>query len=151
MRWTFGNMLTRLLWGGTTLRAAEGKLLEIAVAELPPAIRTTVETQLAAYNLAQREVDGRTINFYRKANNDTRETTSMPRLQTPHAEAPLVRIKVSFDNASEPVHAVLTAVSGHVFCLTLSRAITPKDDATRASLQDSVASWRSTVVTDATA
>ena len=150
MRWTFGNMLTRLLWGGTTLRAAEGKLLEIAVAELPPAIRTTVETQLAAYNLAQREVDGRTINFYRKANNDTRGTTSMPRLQTPHAEAPLVRIKVGFDPANEPVHAVLMAVHGRVFCLTLSRAITPKDDATRASLQGSVASWRSTVVTDAT-
>jgi hypothetical protein len=150
MRWTFGTVLTRLLWGGTTLRLAERKLLDIAVAELPPAIRTTVETQLAAYNLAQREVGGRTINFYRKAMSNKRRTTSMPQLKTRQAQAPLVRIKVCFDKASEPVHAVLTAVHGRVFCLTLSRAITPNDDASRASMLDSVASWRSTVVTDAT-
>jgi len=144
-------VLTRLLWGGTTLRMAESRLLDIAVAELPPPIRTTVEAQLAAYNLAQREVGGRSINFYSKAISNARRTTTMPQLPTRQTEAPLVRIKVSFDNASEPVHAVLTAVHGRVFCLTLSRAITPKDDASSATLLDTVASWRSTVVTDATA
>jgi hypothetical protein len=96
-RWTFGNMLTRLLLGWHHL-ARGRRQASHRVAELPPAIRTTVETQLAAYNLAQREVDGRTINFYRTRRR--RGTTSMPRLQTPHAEAPLVRIKVRFDPAS---------------------------------------------------
>ena len=61
------------------------------------------------------------------------------------AEAPLVKIAATFDDGAEPVHAVLTAVGNRVFCISFSRPLTARDDATRAALVKSVHSWRSDV------
>ena len=63
VRWRFGNAFTCLVWGGVRLRDSERKLLELAVDELPEDVRRAVDAQLCAYNLAQRESDGRAINF----------------------------------------------------------------------------------------
>ena len=63
MKRAFGNTITRLLWGGTTLNPVEHQLLERLVAELPTPIRMVAEQQLYACNLVQREADGRALNF----------------------------------------------------------------------------------------
>lgn len=145
MRWSFGNAFTRLIWGGVRLRDAEMRLLELAVDELPVEIRQTVESQLAAYKLAQREVDGRAINFYPKGGKQSNDMEGLAPLPTKVEEARLVGITARFEGSADAVHAVLTAVGNRVFCLSFSRALTSKDDALSVSVVKSVASWRSNV------
>jgi len=43
----------------------EEDLLRLSLKDLPTALRSIVESHLNAYNLVQREVDGRALNFYR--------------------------------------------------------------------------------------
>ena len=62
---TFGNWITRFLRGGQNLTGAEHRLLCLLVENLPPHLRDTAERQFESYNLAQREIDGRALNFYR--------------------------------------------------------------------------------------
>jgi hypothetical protein len=57
----FGSRLSRLLGGGATLSSAEYALLDAAITALPPDLRAIVEAQFDAYNLVQREVDGRAL------------------------------------------------------------------------------------------
>ena len=113
----FGNWITRTLWGGVTLYPAEHWFLTQMVAALPEYLRITVQAQLRSYNLAQREIDGRTINLYRKP----ALLPQMPLLPMSVADAPLIRLTASADRG-EPVHATLNAVSGRVFCMALSRS-----------------------------
>ncbi len=116
--WKFGGWLARALRGGVVLAPAEQWLLQELVAALPPHLRPTVESQLRCYNLAQREVDGRAINFYARP----ASRFSAPLLPMSAAPAVLVRVKAS-SGAAEPVHATLTAVSGQVFCMAISRCV----------------------------
>jgi hypothetical protein len=145
MRWRFGNAFTRLVWGGVRLRDSERKLLELAVDELPEDVRRTVDAQLCAYNLAQRESDGRAINFYRKAGKQPNDMADVALLPMRVNDAPLVKITAKFEAAPEPVHAVLTAVGNRVFCISFSRKLTSQDDASPVAVLRSVASWRSNV------
>lgn len=144
MRWHFGNPFTRLLWNGTKLRERESQLLALAVDELPADLRRIVDAQLHVFNLVQREVDGRALNFYRKRGRQADDMTGVELLPMKSPEAPLVKITVQFDDDAQPVHAVLTAVQNRVFCLSLSRSL-PAQPGGRASLMHSVASWRSNV------
>lgn len=114
----FGNWLTRALRGGITLYPAEQWLLVQLVAALPTHLEATVQAQLRSYNLAQREIDGRAINLYRKPI----LLPQMPLLPMSVMEAPLIRLTTSTDSFG-PVHATLNAVSGRVFCMALSRSV----------------------------
>ena len=114
----FGNWLTRALRGGITLYPAEQWLLAQLVAALPEHLEATVQAQLRSYNLAQREIDGRAINFYRRP----ALLPQMPPLPMSVAETPLIRLTGSAGSA-EPVHATLNAVSGRVFCMALNRSV----------------------------
>ena len=120
MKRAFGNAFTRLLWGGTTLNAVEHRLLERLVAELPPPIRVIAEQQLDAYNLVQREHDGRALNFYRKKNGNPNNMEGLPLLDSRIEEAPVIRLTASIEGFDRPLHAVLTAVHGRIFCMSLS-------------------------------
>ena len=115
----FGNWLTRALRGGTNLAPAEQWLLTQLVDTLPKRLQDTVQAQLRSYNLAQREIDGRAINFYRQP----ALAPVVPLLTMSVTEAPLVRLSAAAGDLSEPVHATLTAVSGRVFCLAFSRSV----------------------------
>ena len=147
-RWKFGNVFTRLAWGGVRLRDSESRLLELAVDELPTEIRQTVDAQLRAYNLAQRESDGRAINFYRKVGNLSKNMTGIAQLSTKIDDVPLVKITAEIGGTTEHVHAVLKATGNRVFCISFSRALSRQDDASPVTLVRSVASWRSNVLTD---
>ena len=123
----FGNWLTRAIRGGVTLHPAEQWLLATLVAALPEHLRATVKVQLRSYNLAQREIDGRAINLYRRP----ALSPQMPLLSMSAPEAPLVRLEAR-SSAGESVHATLNAVSGRVFCMALSRSV---QDITPSSLK----------------
>jgi hypothetical protein len=139
----FGNILSRMLWGGTVLTPAEHQLLSCLVAELPWNIRTIVLFQLESYNLVQREVDGRALNFYRKKRFAFWDRTELPVLEHKHDEAPLVRLETEILGQSEPLHAVLTAVRGRVFCLTFSRAVPKETEPACLRVKHVTQAWRS--------
>jgi hypothetical protein len=121
VRTEFGNLFTRLLRGGVRLTPLEAALLRRLVDELPANLQTTVEVQFAAYNLAQREVDGRAVNFY--PSRQARRT--MPTLAMSRGKSPLVRIGFSLPNDGEEPHAVLTAVAGRAFCISFDADLRP--------------------------
>ena len=113
----FGNWLTRALRGGIALAPVEQWLLAQLVEALPEHLRATVQMQLHSYHLAQREIDGRAINLYRRP----ALAPDTPLLTMSVTEAPLIRLSATV--GGEPVHATLNAVSGRVFCLAFSRSV----------------------------
>lgn len=130
----------RLSWGGTKLTDVEFGLLQQLVASLPTPLRSTVEKQFEAYNLVQREVDGRALNFYRKKGGRANNMEGLPLLEMVVEEAPLVRLTASVSGESEPLHATLTAVKGRVFCMALSRAVRARGSVTVSEIKQA---WRS--------
>src|SRR4051812_44916289 len=117
MKRTFGNFLERLLWGGTRLTDVEFELLQQLVAALPSTLHWAVERQFEAYNLVQREVDGRALNFYRKRIGTANYMEGLPLLEMAVDEAPLVRLTARVSGETEPLHVTLNAVKGRVFCM----------------------------------
>ena len=126
MKRSFGGVWSRFLHGGVTLTVVESQLLEHLISSLPAPLRTIVEHQFEAYNLAQREIDGRALNFYRRRNGRANDMEGLPLLEMAAEEAPLVRLTAAIAGETEPVHATLTAINGRVFCMALSRAV-PSD------------------------
>lgn len=143
MKRHFGNLLSRVLWGGSSLTSAEHKILVALVAALPPALRTNVEAQFSAYNLVQRESDGRALNFYRKKNGIPNNMTGLPLLTHKSREAPLARLTASIGQGQEPLHAVLTAVDGRAFCVSFSRSLGRDVSAGAVQVESTVQAWRS--------
>jgi hypothetical protein len=136
----FGTAVTRLLWGGTRLSRAERSLLEALVAALPPGLRQTVEAQFGAYNLVQRESDGRALNFYLKRGGKV-TTDGLPLLSHKGTEAPLVRARAVA--GGRPLHAVLTSVQGRAFSLTLDRQLGAQERLQPVEVEDTIQAWRS--------
>ncbi len=65
MKRDFGNWIFRLLRGGHRLTDGEYYVLGQLIEHLDESIRPVVEAQFDEYNLVQRAVDGRTLNFHR--------------------------------------------------------------------------------------
>jgi hypothetical protein len=138
----FGNVVSRALSGGVHLTALEAALLQRLVAELPDRLRSTVEAQFAAYDLAQREVDGRAVNFYRKGFGMPARRP-LPLLAMKLPEAPLVSLAFRLAGDPDEHHAVLTAVGGRAFCLSFDADMRPfaaKTDITAGRVAEA---WRS--------
>ena len=140
MKRTFGNFIERLRWGGTRLTEVEFGLLQQLVVSLPPTLRSVVERQFEAYNLVQREVDGRALNFYRKKEGKSDNMKGLPMLEMIVEEAPLVRLRANVSGDDEPLHATLNAVKGRVFCMALSRPVRAEGSV---SVSDVKQAWRS--------
>ena len=143
---TFGNWITRLLRGGQTLTDAEHRLLCLLVEQLPPHLRDTVERQFESYNLAQREIDGRALNFYRVGLGGSGVLPATPRLTSRLDVAPLIRISASVAGEDEPLHAVLTAVSGRAFSVSFSRAVSERVKPETLSVETVTQAWKSNFV-----
>ena len=141
----FGGWLSRTLRGGASLSSLEHDLLVALVDALPAPMRATVLAQFASYNLVQREIDGRALNFYRVRGLRSIDRAGVPLLETSRVEAPLMRISVSIDREREPIHAVLTAVEGRAFSISFSRRI-PQNGANKISEINRIEqAWRSDV------
>lgn len=140
MKRTFGNFIERLLGGGTKLTDVEFALLQQLIVSLPPPLRSVVESQFEAYNLVQREIDGRALNFYRKKGGRANNMDGLPLLEMTVEEAPLVRLTANISGDSEPLHATLNAISGRVFCMALSRSVRTEGNVTVTDVKEA---WRS--------
>lgn len=123
MKRNFGNWLSRLFRSGAVLSPLEYDLLVALVRALPLPMRSIVIAQFESYNLVQREIDGRALNFYRMRNGRPNDMQGLPLLRTARIEAPLMRISATIEGEREPIHAVLTAVEGRAFCVSLSRRV----------------------------
>jgi hypothetical protein len=142
MKTQFGTAISRFLWGGVCLSPLESGLLLRMVDELPAKLRTVVEAQFECYNLAQREADGRAINFYRKKFGRV-DFGKMPLLAMSVVEAPLVRTSFSIDGEGTEHHAVLTAVNGRAFCLTFDEDMRPHSARSDFAVTRVKRTWRS--------
>jgi hypothetical protein len=83
-------------------------LLEQLVASLPPPLRSAVESQFDAYNLVQREVDGRALNFYRKKGRKANNMEGLP----VGAWGSTTRIKGVAPSVGSPILTTATCGSG---------------------------------------
>ncbi|MGA0569134.1 hypothetical protein ACO2Q9_00290 [Variovorax sp. VNK109] len=94
-----------------------GSLLDV----LPDEQRAIARAQFSAYDLVQREVDGRALNFY--CRNPQAAFGPIPKLAMDVAEARVARVAFQVAEDAEPVHATLTAVNGRVFSVAFSRRV----------------------------
>ena len=58
-------------------------------------------------------------------------------------EAPLIRLSARIEGSSKPIHAVLTAVAGRVFCLTTDRALGLRERESTVQIERVVNAWKS--------
>lgn len=150
MKLEFGGLLRRLFFGGVRLLPIEQALMTAMIEALPPPLQQAVQQQIDAYNLVQREADGRALNFYRmvgrKASRD-----GIPPLPIQRGDVPLLHITFALaehdasaqgavrqgdveeqamrqadttptrDRAS--MHATMYAIDQHLFCITFSHDV----------------------------
>ncbi len=141
MKRSYGSWLLRALRGGAVLTAGEQALLATLVAELPAHLRNVVEAQFDEYNLVQREVDGRALNFYKVSFFSFAPQPVSQVLESKRNEAPLVRLAVQ-TGEPEPLHATLTAVNGRVFCASFSKRV-PRSLGHEFKVSKVVHAWKS--------
>jgi hypothetical protein len=138
----FGTRLSRLVQGGVKLTDAEHSIVCALVDALPPPLKATVEAQFERYNIVQREADQRGLNFYLKKGGVV-STVGLPLLSHKGVEAPLVRITAKLGATSAPLHAVLSAVNGRAFQVTLDRRLSVLEHVECAHVEETVQAWRS--------
>jgi len=152
MKRHFGTWATRcFLGGGTTLSDSEHHLLSLLVAELPPHLRSKVDCQFELYNLVQREVDKRTLNFYRSRAWRHGLLPVTPILKSKVEVAPLVRLSLKVAGQSALLHAVLTSVGGRAFSVSFSRVVEQGSKPTDYSIAKVTQAWLSNFDDDASA
>lgn len=128
----------------------EHAVLLALVEALPYELRLVVEAQFDAYNLVQREFDGRALNFYRKMGGKLNNMTGLPLLKQQQRDAPLIRITALIGSSQEPLHAVLTAVGGRAFRVSFNRSMSWKERAKPIQIEKVVQAWRSNFEVTAT-
>jgi len=149
MKRQFGSLLASSFLGrGATLTEVEHTLSEELIRRLPISLKVIVETQIEAYNLVQREVDGRALNFYRMRSGRAAPMDELPQLEMDVEEAPLMRITASVAEDSQPVHATLSAVSGRVFCVAFNRRVDGYPPGTTVRVTSHKDAWRSNFRTE---
>ena len=145
MKTSFGNPLTRLLWGGVVPTAVERTLLQAGIESFPERLRTPLLAQVEACNLVQREHDGRALNFYRKQGGAvTRD--GLPELPIKPGEVRLLGIAFELAGRAGRLNATMTAVDRQFFCLSLSHDLRSAGAGTQVRIVDMVQSWRSSLL-----
>ena len=112
---------------------------------LPSQLRVPVEAQVSAYNLVQREVDGRALNFYRKKRFKV-VRGDLPRLPVQPGVVKLCAVTLSSPSVSTPIHATMHAVDGYFFCLSFSQDLRPFSGVRDLVVAKVSQSWRSNLL-----
>lgn len=126
-------------------------MLSLLVAELPLHLRGIVEHQFESYNLVQREVDKRTLNFYRAGSGSSGLLPVSPLLRSKLEVAPLVRLSLKVNGQPETLHAVMTAVNGRAFSVSFSRPVPPLSKPEDYSIEKVTQAWLSNFEDEASA
>lgn len=123
----------------------EEALLRLSLEELPTALRSIVESHLNAYNLVQREIDGRSLNFCRIKGGRVKRDDLQP-LPIKSGEVKLLRVTFSLAGNTEDMHATLLAVDKYFFCLAMSECLQPYKNFDRIFIKRVKRSWKSNIV-----
>lgn len=142
MKRQFGSLLSRLIGRSTSLSDLEHQIVESLVDQLPPELQSIAAQQFEAYDMVQREVDGRALNFYFATGSQRPLDHGVPAFEQRLAEAKLMRAEYSVGEDTAPIHAVLTAVSGRVFCVTFSRQPTREEHTRGVRIVSTVPAWK---------
>ncbi len=142
MKRQFGSLLSRLIGRSTSLSNLEHQIVESLVDQLPPELQSIAVQQFNAYGLVEREVDGRTLNFYFATGSQRPLDHGVPAFEQRLAEAKLIRVEFSIGAGTAPIHAVLTAVGGRAFCVTFSRRPSREEHTQQARIVSSVPAWK---------
>jgi hypothetical protein len=145
MKTKFGNLVTRIFRGGVVLMPVEEALLRLSVKELPAALRPIVESHITAYNLVQREADGRALNFYRIKGGRVKRDDLQP-LPIKPGEVKLLSVAFSIEANTKEMHATLSAVNKYFFCMAFSECLRPYKNSNRIFIKRVKQSWRSNIV-----
>jgi len=99
---------------------------------------------MAGYNLVQREIDGRALNFYRK-NCFRVVRDDLPRMPIEFGDVKLLSMSFSIGTREKPLHASAHAVDGYFFSLNFSQDLRPFAGAFVLESLGITQSWRSNV------
>lgn len=139
----FGNRLTRFLRGGVNPTPFEMRMLRLGLEYMPDRMAAVIRTQLEQYNLVQREIDGRELNFYKVRGLRT-VCDVKPLLEIEGGEVPLVKLAVRVPG-EEMIHAVLHAVNRRFFCITFGAPVDSLAMTDEVEVVKITRSWRSAV------
>ena len=146
----FGSALTRYLCQGVSLSNAEQVILNGLIEDLPEHLKPTVISQFEAYNLVQREVDGRALNFYRiwpiPIISVLRPVPNLPSISA--EEAVLIKGKFESLKDGKAVHATMHAVGTRTFCVSRDRSVDTDEEVALVSTKNS---WLSSYPASASA
>jgi hypothetical protein len=139
----FGTFWQRLWRGGVRLFPLEERLLEALLGHMPTPFLAPLQAQLDAYNLAQRQVDGRALNLYRmKGRRVARD--DLPPLPCRMGETKLLRFQAVLPN-SEAIHVAFWAVDRYLFGFDTDRDIRPFGTIEQFEISHLRQSWRSAI------
>ena len=122
----------------------EKQVLQQLIQALPQILRTPIEAQLNAYNLVQREIDGRALNFYRKKLRHL-VRDDMPPLPVKTGEIKLLGLSFSISDFTQKIHATATAIDKYFFCISFSHDLRPFATHNIITIVDVTQSWRSNI------
>lgn len=91
----------------------------------------------------QREVDKRSLNFYRVRTWRGGLLPVTPTLRSKLEVAPLIRVSMNVSGEPKPLHAVLTAVGGHAFSVSFDRAVSRTSGPADYSIEKVTQAWLS--------
>jgi hypothetical protein len=145
MKTSFGNFFRRLMSNGVTLLPIEKNILTSLVEALPEGLQETARTQLQAYNLVQREVDGRALNFYRFRGFKI-DRNGLPKLSIKPGTVRLLSISFTAPSLSKPIHVTMHAVDGYLFSISSSQDLRLVARVSEIQTVKIEASWRSNMI-----
>ena len=141
-----GSFLRRFILGGTQLNKFENFCLSKLVELLPKEIKEILIAQLYTINLVQREVGGRTLNFYAtKLGRVNWKNT--PLFSTRKSEVKLLKLELEMQNKKK-VHVNFWVVNGIFFQITFSSMESTYSGAVEENITINKVkqSWRSDII-----
>lgn len=133
------------VWKGAVIPCPlEEFLLSEFVERMPVNFQPILRSQLASYNLVQRDPDYIELRFYRIVRGRV-DRGSLPILQIRGGEVKLLSITAEIPDAEDPLHASFWAVDRRFFMVNFGCSIKPYKDLPSASIEKARQSWRSNV------
>jgi len=133
------------VWKGAVIPCPlEEFLLSEFVERMPVNFQPILRSQLASYNLVQRDPDYIELRFYRIVRGRV-DRGSLPILQIRAGEVKLLSITAEIPDVEDPLHASFWAVDRRFFMVNFGCSIKPYKDLPSASIEKARQSWRSNV------
>jgi hypothetical protein len=137
--------LWRRVWKGAVIPCPlEEYLLYEFVERMPVNFQPILRSQLASYNLAQRDPDYIELRFYRIIRGRV-DRRSMPLLPIRAGEVKLFSVTAQIPDVDDPLNASFWAVDRRFFMVNFGCSIKPYKDLSSASIEKTRQSWRSNV------